>query len=130
MPERLSEREVATVAVQGEGSWVRILPLTVGEILDIQQQREVRASPWFKVGRIVGWVRRLFRQRSQVDDTRDLMLSTFAKVSAWNWVDAKGDPLPQPKDEPSTIFQLTNDEYTAIFGAVYSLGTASEQQKN
>ena len=130
MVQRLSEREVSTVEVQGEGSWVRICPLTVGEILGLQRRREVQASPWFKLGRVVGWLRRLFRVRSQADATRDLMSSTFAKVSAWNWVDSDGDPLPQPKDDPNIVFQLTNDEYTAVFQAVYGLGTASEQQKN
>lgn len=129
MVKRLSERTVKTESVQGEGSFVSILPLTVGEILGIQRERETRQSPWYKVGRIWGWIRRLFRRASAADMSEQLMLDTIGKVAGWNWVDARGNPLPQPKDEPNVVFQLTNDEYTAIHNAVYGL-TESEEQKN
>ena len=130
MVQRLSEREVSTVEVQGEGSWVRICPLTVGEILGIQRRRELVASPWYKWGRLSGWLRTLFNPLRQSNETEQLMLSTISRVSSWNWVNSSGDPLPQPRTESNIVFQLTNDEYTAVFRAVYGLGTASEQQKN
>jgi hypothetical protein len=101
----------------------------VGEVLGIQRERETRTRWTYKLGRIIGWVRRLFRKASAADQTEQALLATFEKVTAWNWKDADGNDLPAPPDDPEIVFSLSEAEYTEIFRAVYG-GAQSEEEKN
>jgi hypothetical protein len=85
MSQRLTAtRRIDSAQVQGEGSFVILRNLTVGEASDFIRTAsgnavEVRAA--FLAGKVV----------------------------EWNWVDGDGNPLPQPTDE-SVLRLLTLEE--------------------
>lgn len=129
MVKRLSERTIKTEDVQGEGSWIRVRSLTVGEQLGLQREAEIRRRWTYKLGRFVEFVRRWFRRESRVDRAEDTHLKTIKNVSAWNWKDGDGNDLPQPQEKPRVVFDLTEQELTTIYGAVYEW-EPSEESKN
>jgi len=75
---------VSTESVQGEGSYVELRGVTVGE------SRAARAG--------------------ELDD--DALIR--AHVTGWNWVDDEGNPLPQVADEPDVVALLTAEEARVI----------------
>lgn len=134
MSKRMGVRTIATPEVQGPESWVKIRAATVGEILNAQRERETRDNIWFRMGRrlgrIFGW---LSPNRSKPDPvsqiTRDFAYRVIGYISDWNWVDGDGSPLPIPRENPSVVESLTDDELSCLVGAVYG-GQRSEEQKN
>lgn len=49
-------------------------------------------------------------------------------VIAWNWVDDKGQPLPQPTDDPTVFKRLT--DYELVFLLEFVQGPSEETLKN
>ena len=88
MPKRRRVRRHASNEVQGEGSWAIVAALTVAEMRDFRKRADEEGFDAFELGVEV--------------------LKTH--VYEWNWVDDDGEPFPQPKDDPSVIDLLTDDE--------------------
>lgn len=134
MVKRMGVRTVTTPEVQGDGSWVKVRAATIGEILDARREQETRDNAWFRMGR---WLGRVFswllpnRPKSAPVSqiTRDFTYRVIGYIADWNWVDGDGEPLPDPKENPSVVESLTDDEMSALIDAVYG-GRRSEEQKN
>ncbi len=89
MPERKNERRVDANAVQGQGAYVLLRPLTYGEAKMIRQNAAGMTDA------------------QQVALGETLLIE---KVAGWNWVDAAGNPLPLPGDDASVLDRLTVEE--------------------
>lgn len=87
-PKRRRVRRHASDEVQGEGSWVIVAALNVAEMREFRKRAEEKDFDAFELG---------------VD-----VLKTH--IYEWNWVDDDDVPLPQPKDDPSVIDLLTDEE--------------------
>jgi hypothetical protein len=87
-PKRRRVRRHSSDEVQGDGSWVVVVALTVAEMREFRKRGEEEGFDAFELGVEV--------------------LQTH--VREWNWVDDDGQPFPQPKDDPSVIDLLTDDE--------------------
>lgn len=124
MPERKGLRTFSTEDVQGEGSWIKLRSMTVGEILERQRDGEARQNWRYRLGAFLG---RLFRKRPpQSELDRRFLASTLHYVRDWNWVDDQGEPLPL---EPGTLDRLTAEEMRVITECVN--GTReSDESKN
>lgn len=83
--------------VQGADSYVVLRRLTVGEIDELQRQRT----------------------REHWSDGTYSKQIIARRIVEWNWVDFDGAPLPQPKDNPSVIDQLTEDEVHFLSGVMH-----------
>lgn len=127
MPERTSGRKVMT-PIQGPDGWVIVRAATVGEILQVQQEGEVRQGFWYRLG---AWLGRLFKRRrpTRSDTYRDFAYRVIGHIGGWNWVDEHGEPLPQPGDDPHVVEWLTEAELAALVDVVYRR-IESEEQKN
>ena len=103
MPERKGTITVESERVQGEGSWVRVRRLTMGEIRGLRKAE----GDTFELGES------LVRER----------------VVAWNWVDEKGQPLPQPGEAgfEGAWDGVTDQEFMFLSEAVAG---SMEQRKN
>ena len=87
-PKRRRVRRHSSNEVQGEGSWVIVAALTVAEMREFRKRTDKKDFDAFELGVEV--------------------LQTH--VREWNWVDDDGQPFPQPKDDPSVIDLLTDEE--------------------
>jgi len=127
MAQRQSLRTFDTSGVQGEGSWIKLRPMTVGEVLERQRQGELRDNWRYKLGR---WLGRVLRRRppDSVILRRNLM-TTALYVRDWNWVDDRGEPLPLPADDSSVLEHLLPAEMRCITECVNG-ERQSEEQKN
>ena len=96
---RQSVVKLDSKAVQGKDTWVKVSKMTVGEIMDIDARSEEEGKIQYSVG----------------------MLKEH--VLEWNWTDEEGNLLPQPKDDPSQLESLTQDEFQFLCGAVVGGGT-------
>ncbi|MDY7078011.1 MAG: hypothetical protein SXV54_13935 [Chloroflexota bacterium] len=88
MPKRNRIRRFSSDEVQGKDSWVEVAQLTVGEI---RESREMG-----------------MREDFNPFDWGIQLLSTH--VMGWNWVNDAGEPLPQVRDNPDVIEQLSDTE--------------------
>jgi len=127
MPQRANVRTFDSADVQGEGSYIRLRPMTLGEMLALQSEAAERRTLWYKLGR---WLGRLFRKRpSPVEVQRQNMERVFQYVRDWNWVDDDGNPLPDPINNPRALINLTLEEMRFINACVNG-ERQSEEQKN
>ena len=127
MPERQGLRTFSTEDVQGEGSWIKLARMTVGEILEQQRQGEARANWRYRLGAFLG---RLFRKRPPESEiTRQFLARTIRYVRDWNWVDDQGQPLPLPAQDRGVLDSLTAEEMRVITSCVNG-ERQSEEQKN
>ena len=94
-PKRKRVRQIPSTEVQGEGSWVIVAMMTVAEIRESRKASKAKGADRFELSVAV----------------------LKSHVMEWNWVDDDGNPLPQPKDDPSVIDRLV--EFETVF-----LGTA------
>jgi hypothetical protein len=87
-PQRKNVRLVDSSEVQGEDSWIKIRQPTVRET----------------------------RQTVKPDlELEDIGVSFIQRVIVgWNWVDDDGNPLPQVKDDPGVLEDLTPSEMSFI----------------
>ena len=120
MPERMATRKVETPNVQGPDSYVMLRPMTVGEVISLQQEAEGSTAAatrlWLRVKRILR-----IKDKPQ---TRSQNYATFARrvldfVADWNWVGDHGEPLPNPRECPDVVRSLTDSELLALTKIVY-----------
>lgn len=103
MPKRRTVKEVDASEVQGEGAIVVISGVKVKEI------RRIRT---------------LANSEKDVDEF-EMGLELVAKhIIDWNWVDDAGERLPTPKEDPSVIDELTDEE--AVFLTQLLIGPGEE----
>ena len=88
MPKRLRVQKFLSTKVQGDDSWVRVSPLTVGEMRANRKQRKEKNFDAFDLGLTI----------------------LKAHVVEWNWVDDDGEPLPQMPEHPEVVELLTDTE--------------------
>lgn len=94
MAKRRSVRRHKSDEVQGEGSFVVTTAVKVKEIREIRKHSEDPDFDDFEGG-----------------------IGLLAKhIVKWDWVNDEGDPLPCPKDDPSVIDELTNEESAYLVG--------------
>lgn len=108
--------EDGEIIEQGEGikvhigEWVELIPTqNIAELTALTDIQNMGAEGG-------GALRRLCEELSK-------------RVTAWNWTDNAGDPLPQPYKNPDVIATLDNDELMWLFSATKGAET-SEQRKN
>jgi hypothetical protein len=93
--QRLSVKTVPSVEVQGEGSWVKLRAVTVGEAEDMRSLADLpedENSPEY---------------RAKQDD---IFKKLATIVIEWDWVDDDGTPLPCPPKDWTVFKRLTTDE--------------------
>jgi len=133
MPKRLGERQFPTPQVQSDGSWIRVRSLTVREVFDVQREREQVSNLWFKIGALIARVALFLfpkiRRKGRSEEYLDFARDVCSKVTAWNWVDGEGNPLPLPSDDTDVVGRLTDKELAVVAAAVFGQ-MASEEQKN
>lgn len=120
MPQRQITRRVETPEIQGEDSWIALRPMTVGEALRLQRGAEKMPG----LGkRFIALVKRLFRiKENSYPKSRayeSSMKRILAFVADWNWVDDRGEPLPNPRQNPDVVKHLTNTEVLALAKIIY-----------
>lgn len=94
MPKRQNVRRVDSKAVQGDDSYIVLNSITWRKGRDIEDNWE----EWTDEKRV------------------EVLAPTIAE---WNWVDDDGNPLPQPKDNPDIVRDMTLSELEFV---VRSLG--------
>jgi len=127
MPQRASVRTFDTSDVQGDGSWIKLRPMTLGEVLSLQGDAEEQRGFLYRLGRFLG---RLLRKRPSPSQlARQNMTTVIRYVRGWNWVDDEGNPMPLPSDDPRVLDRLTMAEMQCITDCVNG-ARQSEEQKN
>ena len=94
MPKRTSVVTHKSDDVQGEGSFV---VTTAVKVKEIRRIRKHAADPNF-------------------DDFEGGIKLLADHIVKWNWVDDEGKPLSCPKDDPTVIDELTNEESEFLVG--------------
>jgi hypothetical protein len=96
--------------VQGEGSYVLVSPLTVGEAKELYNS----ARPG--------------KDAKDVDEqVLEISFDTIAAhVVEWDWVDYDDKPLPLPKDNPAIVDRLNVNEIKFLAECL----TGNEAKKN
>ena len=105
MPKRQSVKKHDASEVQGEGAYV---VTTAVKVKEIRQIRKHAADPDF-------------------DDFEGGIALLAKHVVKWNWVNDEGEPFPCPKDDPTVIDDLTNEESEFL---VDLLMRSKEESKN
>lgn len=97
MPKRKTVRRIDASEVQGEGAYVVVSGVKVREIRKIRQ--DVASG----------------KGSEEALDEFDLGLDLVrSHVLEWNFVDDLGKPLPSPKEDPSVMEELTEEEATFL----------------
>ena len=123
MPQRIKLIHVPSPHIQGDDSWLDVRPMTVEQFnqnADIVRRAQTPFDP------------DLTEDERQVQrDALDLeQRELFADVVvSWNWVDDRGDPLPQPASNPNVFLLLTMQELGFVTEAV-SKSLVSEKKDN
>lgn len=91
MAQRKSTTRFNSEVVQGEGSFVVVRKLTMGDVKQLRKQtgKDITDDVSLEIG---------------VD-------TIAAHIIEWNWVDDNDKPLPIPNDDPAIIDKLTTDEF-------------------
>lgn len=92
-------KRVPSDAVQGEGSWIEVVGLTLGETKRIAAATEANGG----------------NSSAQVELTEQHIREHLVN---WNWLDNNGDPLPLPKDDAAVLDRLYIEEITFISKAI------------
>lgn len=88
MPKRQSIKKHDASEVQGEGAYVILTGIKVREIREVRKLAKTEDFDEFEGG-----------------------VSLLAShIAEWNFVDDEDQPLPQPKDDPKVLDELTNEE--------------------
>lgn len=105
MPKRKSTERYDSTDIQGEGSYVVLHKLTVGQI---KQMRKASRS-----------------DGDSDEMSFDVGLDTIAdSIVEWNWVDDNDEPLPLPTDDETIIDRLNSDEVTFLAEALVGANRA------
>jgi len=106
MSVRQGIRTVNSDEVQGEGSWVKLDPLTVKEVREMRKQADADGYDNFEAA--LGIIKK--------------------HVIGWNWVDYDGEALPTPASYPSIVDTLTITETNFLASAL--LGDDAESKNS
>lgn len=95
---QLRERRVDASAVQGEGAYVMVRPLTYGEAKMIRQLAD-----------------------TMTEDEKVTLTETLIRehITGWNWSDSAGSPLPSPWEDRLVLSSLTVEEMTFLGEALH-----------
>jgi hypothetical protein len=105
MPQRKRVRRFDASTVQGDGAWIEVAQLTVGEARKAEEVRRIGD-----------------------DDSFDTILDLYQRhVISWNWVDDDGEPMALPRDNPDIVDGLTADEFSFIGDCL--AGSEEDQKK-
>ena len=96
MPKRRGIRTIDCSEVQGEGKYVKIIGLKVGEAMALGSTEELSET-------------------EALDKAKEMFVD---HVIEWNWVDDFGDPLPLPKELPEIVYDLYPEELAFLIGAL------------
>src|SRR5690554_2415020 len=101
MPTRKRIRQINTEELQGEGSFVCVKRVTVGEAEEFRaiNSRKFQAPEGEITPEQLAEQEERFNQQKE-DDAQEF-LSRF--IVSWNWVDDEGNPLPQPHNNPEVF---------------------------
>ena len=134
MPSRKGIVRVDAEKVMGEESYVKVRRLTYGEMKEITQAGQEKATEVRKrleEPDLTPELRDAYLAEIDANETRRLMELTVRRyvdhILDWNWVDENDDPLPLPKDDPSVIDKLYNSEITFLSEALFGQG---QDEKN
>lgn len=86
--------------IQGDGSWIKIRPLTHAQARELENLKFAYAKD------PVGFDLSAVRQQGD-----DLLVDHLVE---WNWTDEDGAPLPLPKDDPTVIERMLERELDFI----------------
>jgi len=111
MPERLNTKRVATDSVQGAESYVTLRRATSDE------SRELYKA-----------IRKTDTPESEEAAYQAQVAFVQKHIVGWNWVWEDGLPMPSPKDDPTVIGKLSDQELKAIVDAL--LGPDAATLKN
>ena len=101
MPQRQNRVRIDSEAVQGEGSFVVLRRLTVGEIKHVRKSAE-----------------------DSFELTEEMVRDHIVE---WNWADEEGNPLPQPAKDPTVFESVTDEELSWLAKAIAGV---AESRKN
>ena len=100
------------------GEWVDVVP--------VQSMREL-----ISMGRIASQVSSETEDVDRVSKSGEalhaLCAALAARITAWNWTDNSGAPLPQPYKQADVLADLSNDELMYLVQA--SRGETPEERK-
>jgi hypothetical protein len=99
--------------------------MTVGEVLELQRGLEETTSWW---QRLVGKFKKA-KAATRAENYERFVKRVISYVADWNWVDHDGQPLPNPREHPEVVTQLTDAEMVALTKIVYG-ETEAEETKN
>lgn len=132
VPPRRVPSDDCVVTVAGEryhvheGEWVEVLPgLSVGDY----EAFHAFAGVQVQMAAVKG-------EQDEGLKTIGILADTFGKavplvksrLVAWNWTDNRGEPLPQPHDEPSPLWRLDEAEIAYLIQVI--TGTNEGAEKN
>lgn len=106
MAERLTGLiRVDCAEVQGEGSYLMLRKLTYGEMRDIlaRGSGEKATVPFSEIAQ---------------------------HIPEWDWVNAKGEPLPAPSKDATVFEYLTDEEREFVSHAFFTGGKSKADSKN
>lgn len=95
MPQRSNTRKVMSPKVQGKDSFVEFRKITYGESKALRLEAKAHKDD----------------EEWQMSSSEALLTD---HIVDWNWVDGEGKPLPLPKDDPTVIEILNDDEITFL----------------
>ena len=101
-------RRVDSSEVQGDGSFVLL------------------KSPGFSELRSLGKLARM--REEDVAEIESLGSIVSDLIVEWNWVDDDNNPLPQAKDKPEIIDELSYQEQIFVIESLSNLGELSDQK--
>ena len=114
--EKIVEKGEAIAVHRGE--WIEVVP--------VQSMKELIA-----LGRIASLVSSEFDMSGRAGEASRALVSLCtalaARITAWNWTDNAGLPLPQPYEQPDVLAALSNDELMYLVQA--SRGETPEERK-
>lgn len=107
MAQRLTGKiKVDTSSVQGEGSYLMLSALTLGEMRAIIERQDGEGAVRVPYAEIA------------------------PHITEWNWVNIKGEPLPFPSVDPGVLDFLTDEERQFVSRVFFSGGRTEQDSKN
>jgi len=131
MPTRRNVVRVVTASVQGDDSYVVVRKLTVGEAREVLRDRQRRNQSAMvrmaDAGQNQEIIQEAIDAEAAIENIEWAVKRFKGHIREWNWVDDDGEPLPQIKDDPDIVDQLSIDEMRVLSEA---LGTDQDAAKN